>query len=208
MICVPVKKREINLLLKNLKSAGKLGDIVEIWFDRLENLDDSNLKKIFARKHTPFIYKLENPSNIKKILPYGVEFIDLDISTKPEIIRLIRKTSPSTKIIMSFHDFKATPPSQVLKKIAKKMIEAGADIVKIAAYAKTFQNSLTMLEFLSHLSEKNIKAICLCMGKEGRITRATGHLFGNYLMYAPVRLSDRTAEGQITAEKLKKIIWL
>ena len=42
------------------------------------------------------------------------------------------------------------------------------------------------------------------MGKCGKITRATGHLFGNYLMYAPLDEKDKTASGQIILKELKK----
>jgi 3-dehydroquinate dehydratase len=40
------------------------------------------------------------------------------------------------------------------------------------------------------------------MGEKGRITRLAGHLFGNYLMYAPLDLRGKTAEGQVNVKEL------
>jgi 3-dehydroquinate dehydratase-1 len=79
-----------------------------------------------------------------------------------------------------------------------------ADIVKIATFANDMTDSLRMLHLLSKISPKQ-KAILICMGRKGRITRTAGHLFGNYLMYAPLSLREKTADGQITAKELKEI---
>jgi 3-dehydroquinate dehydratase len=44
------------------------------------------------------------------------------------------------------------------------------------------------------------------MGKHGEITRTAGHIFGNYLMYAPLNESQKTAKGQLTVSELKKYV--
>lgn len=205
MICAPIQKKISNDVLQSIKSAQKSVDLLEIWFDEIRDFSDSALRKIFSLKKLPLIYKWQgNKQNLQKVLAYQPEYIDLDLKTAPSIIREVAKTSPGTKIILSFHDFKSTPPNSQLNSIAKKMISKGADIVKIATYASTINDSLRMLEFLSHLAPKQ-KTICLCMGKMGEITRTTGHLFGNYLMYAPISSKDRTASGQVLAGDLKKI---
>lgn len=205
MICAPLKKKTVFSLLKSLREAQKVVDIIEVWFDELGELNEEKLNKIFADKRLPFIYKCQRPENIEKILQKKIEFIDLDISTPAKVIKEIRKKSPKTLLIISFHDFNQTPPTKTLKNIAKKMKSKGADIIKIATQAKTFEDSIRMLSFLSELHAKGEKAICLCMGAKGEITRTAGHLLGNYLMYAPIKDSDKTAPGQIIVNKLK---WL
>lgn len=202
MICIPIKKKSPDSLEKNLKTAQKLADIIEIWFDELENLHEKDLKKIFNQKKRPFIYKSTKLSNLEKILRYRLEYIDLDLSTPIKIIQKVKNISPKTKIILSFHDYKKTPPKNELWKKIDKMLEKKAEIVKIACYANKYTDSLTMMEVLSELYNKDQKAICLCMGEEGKITRTAGHLLGNYLMYAPIKISEKTAKGQITAAKL------
>lgn len=203
MICAPIKKTSKNEVIKNLKEAQKLVDIIEIWFDEVKNIDEDFFKKIFSLKKKPFIYKSSsNLENIKKILSNKIEFIDLDVSCPIKIIEEVQRLNPKTKIILSFHDFNKTPSTQILKKIIKKMLIKKADIVKLATYAKDFNDSLRILALLEELNKNKIKAICLCMGKEGRITRTSGHLFGNYLMYAPIKTEDKTADGQISVKEL------
>ncbi|MFA7685822.1 MAG: type I 3-dehydroquinate dehydratase [Candidatus Gracilibacteria bacterium] len=205
MICVPLKQKTCLALSKELNKAQKIADLIEIWFDELGDLDDQKIKRIISHNKKPIIYKSQGAlTNIKNILSHKINFIDLDILTDHKTINYVRKNFPKTKIIISFHDFKKTPDSKSLQKIANKISKKGADIIKIATYAKSSEDSFRMLEFLAGLSQKK-EAICLCMGKHGLITRTSGHLFGNYLMYAPLVLEDKTADGQITAKELSEI---
>lgn len=205
MICVPIKQNKTEALFKEFKKAQKVADFIEIWFDELSDFDLKELKKNLAKNKTPIIYKSQGYlAKINEVLSLGIELIDLDISTDKKTINSISQNFPNTKIIISSHDFKKTPPLKMLQKIANEIIKKGADIIKIATFAKSPLDSFIMLEFLSELSRKH-KSICLCMGKNGLITRASGHLFGNYLMYAPLDLKSKTAEGQITAKELKEI---
>ena len=206
MICVPVKQKKTELIIKNIKKTHNLADIIEIWFDELgKNLTQSNVDKILNSNKKPIIYKSSgNPRNIKKILKEKVSFIDLDIKTPKTIIGFIKTHFKATKIIISCHDFAKTPDTKTLKKIFTTALKKGADIVKIATYAKKIEDSFRILALLSELSQKN-KVIFLCMGKYGTITRTTGHLFGNYLMYAQLTIRDKTAEGQVQAQELRKI---
>lgn len=204
MFCVPIKNKAE--FFKNFKKAQKRADIIEIWFDKL-NFNENDLKKVFSIKKKPIIYKTEPKlKNLEKILKYKPEYIDIDINLEKTIIKKIKNAAPKMEIIMSFHNFKGTPKDNELNKIVRKMIQKGADIVKIAGYAGDFSDSLRMLNFLEKLSRKKIKAICLCMGENGKITRTVGHIMGNYLTYAPLRLEGKTADGQISLSELKKII--
>lgn len=205
MICVPINKKTFAAVLKDFKKAQKVADIIEIWFDNVK-IGHPDLRKVFASKKVPLIYKHTGPTkNIEKVLAYKIDYIDIDYKSQQSLIKKIRTISPKTKIIISFHDFKKTPQNLVLTKIAKDMQKKGADIIKLATYANDFNDSFRMLNFLKEISQKS-KAICLCMGEKGRITRITGHLFGNYLMYAPLSNADKTAGGQLTIKELKTLI--
>lgn len=201
-MCIPIKKKTIAAVLKDLQAAAKEANLVEIWFDELE---PKHFAKIFHQSKLPIIYKATS-KNIDEVLRFKPDYIDLDISTSIATVKKVKEISPRTKIILSFHDFKKTPPESELKKIISKLLNKGADIVKIATQAKNISDSFTMLELLKQTTDKGQRAIFLCMGKEGLITRTSGHLFGNYLMYAPLKSSDKTAPGQLTVKELKKII--
>jgi 3-dehydroquinate dehydratase type I len=206
MICIPIKSKDTASLLKSFTLAQKEADVIEVWFDELRDLSAKSLGKIFSKKKKPIIYKSTNPSkNLKAILGMDVDFVDLDIATAPAFIKTV-KAHPKTQLIISYHDFKKTPTIKKLKEIAQKAEKLKADIIKISTFARTFTDSLRMLQLLDDLTQSNKRAICICMGKQGRLTRVTGHLLDNYLMYAPLTKEEKTAAGQITAKELKKII--
>ena len=205
MICVPIRKKRINSILKILSLAEKEADLTEVFFDEINNLNTEKLNIIFSQKRKPIIYKsYANKEKIDQVLEFKPEYIDLDIKTSLSIIKSVKVKSPKTKIIISYHNFEKTPEIKDLKKIIKEMKKKGADIYKIATYANDFTDSLRILSFLSEIKEQKLDAICLAMGKAGKITRATGHLLGNYLMYAPLDQNDKTASGQIILKELKK----
>lgn len=200
MICAPIKKQTTSSLIKAIKEAQKYVEVVEVWFDELKSLNDKDLKNIFAIKTHPFIYKCQNIENIETILKFKPEYIDLDIDTPS---KFIKKIGPKTSLIISYHNFKKTPSTKTLKALAKKIKSKGADIIKIATQANDFEDSIRMLSFLSELHEKGERAICVCMGEKGQITRTAGLTLGNYLMYAPIKESDASAPGQLTVKQLQ-----
>jgi 3-dehydroquinate dehydratase type I len=199
---IPFQKSNV----KNIKDA----DIFEIWFDRI---DSKHYPEIFKKIKKPIIYKIEkinnkNLKNLKKNIIKKSKYIDIDLNAsvkaEKDLIKKIKKINPKIKVIISYHNFKETPYEKDLKKIYRKMLSQKADIVKFATQAKKISDSFRMLDFLSSLNGKKQKAICLCMGNEGLLTRISGHLFGNYLMYFSMDEKSKTAEGQITIKKFKK----
>ena len=229
MICIPIKTKNFKKLMEDFRISQGFGNLVEIWFDEIpeKDLTEQNLKKILQLKKKPIIYKTQAIASVPTIKKFceakhqfKIDYIDMDIETPVNLIKTIKKLSPKSKIIISYHNFKSTPKDNELKRIAKKCLKKGADIIKIAAFAKTVKDSIRMLKFLEqtkrsfvlankgfcvskNTSTVKVKAICLCMGEKGRITRMAGHLFGNYLMYAPLELKKETAEGQIDVKKLR-----
>ncbi len=206
MICVPIRKKTLPSLLSNIKKANKLADVIEIWFDEVPSLTEDKIDKILKATKKPVLYKhTGNKEVLKKLLTKEIAYIDLDLKEKPKLIQGVKKSTPKTTIIISFHDFKKTPSVSELSKLVAKMKKFGADVIKIAATANSFSDSTRMLSFLSQLRAQEQKAICLCMGKEGKITRLTGHLLGNYLMYAAITERDKTASGQLLARELRDV---
>lgn len=198
LICIPIKERKTAQIIKSLKKAQEIGDIIEIWPETAEHLP--KLKQYISK---PILYKASGDEDLSEIFKIPkVDYLDLDISTPKKFIGKIKSEHPKVKIVISFHDFKKTPPKKELQKIVQKMLKNGADIVKIATTAKKFEDGLEILDLLNELTAKNISAICLAMGKEGKFTRVAGQFLGNYLMYAPLRLGQSTAPGQITAKEL------
>ena len=133
IICASIREKTTDSFIKAIKEARKHVEVIEVWLDELKPLKNEDLKKIFTIKARPFIYKCKNPENIAAVLKFKPQYIDLDIETPSEIIK---KIGPETTKIISYHNFKKTPSTGILKSIAKKIKEKGADIIKIAAQAK------------------------------------------------------------------------
>ncbi|MBT4917460.1 type I 3-dehydroquinate dehydratase [Candidatus Peregrinibacteria bacterium] len=203
MICIPIRRKTYKSALETFIMAQKKADVIEVWFDEIKDLTDENLSKLFKTKKVPVLYKYQDGKNFERIIQFKPEFIDFDLNSSKTLINKARKISPKSKIIVSNHDFDKTPETKDLLKVLKQMHQKGADICKIATYANKISDSIRML---SLLSQQNSSTIMICMGKEGRITRTTGHLFGNYLMYASLTPRDRTAEGQLTVDQLTEIL--
>lgn len=209
-LCVPIKKYKVRDVISQLKKAEKEADIIEIWLDEISDLNESGERQIALISTKPLLYKVSK-INIKKIEHLlkaikNIEYLDLDISTKKNIIKKIKEKFPQIQLIISHHDFKKTPTQKELIGLVETIFTKGADIAKIATKANKIEDSLNMLSLLSQLTKNGQKSICLCMGKLGRLTRITGHLLGNYLMYAPMCEADKTAPGQLTLKELKQIL--
>jgi len=202
MITAVIRTKSLKILKNEIKKAEK-ADLIEIWFDELD-INKIDLKALLKSIKKPVIYKYTGPiENIELVLNSGAAYIDLDLSTPKKTIENIKNAHPNTKIILSFHDFKTTPKTGAIESILKRMRQKGADISKVATLAKTFEDSLRLLATLSKQEEKTI---IIGMGEKGKITRLTGHLLGNYLMYAATSNSTKTADGQLTIDEMQSLI--
>ncbi|MEK7673432.1 MAG: type I 3-dehydroquinate dehydratase [Patescibacteria group bacterium] len=201
-LCIPIKK------IKDFTAAQKLADLTEIWFDEISGLSVTQLLKLKLQKLKPILYKVTTSKNLELILKSKlIDFIDFDISTNDKVIRDFKLQHPGIKLIISSHNFKSTPELPILKKLAAKILQKKADIIKIATQSNSFKDSLKILKLLNDLTQDGHPAICLAMSKEGEFTRIAGQFLGNYLMYAPLNMADSTAPGQIPAKILKKLIF-
>jgi len=208
-ICIPIKKKTIKEVIFLLEKVPKMANMVEVWFEEIDDLKDSDIKKIidFAHnKQKKLIYKYKDNKQIfGKIIEFLPDFIDIDIKTEEKTIMSVKNAKNRPEIIISHHDFSSTPPIKKLIELHEEAIKKGADVVKIATTALNLEDSLRILEFLGKTAEKT-RTIALCMGKEGRITRETGLLFGNWLTYVALSKDEITADGQLTVEEFNKLL--
>lgn len=190
-ICVPIREKNAKRFLAEFSKAENVADVIEIWFDEVKTSPE--LLSRIQKSKKPILYKVTSPNPNLEI---KADYIDFDLNSKP----IAHK-----KLIISYHNFDETPSDKELEKIIKKMSKHKPYIYKIATKAKDFSDSLRMLKLLNTLTLTGKRAICICMGKEGKITRAAGHLFGNYLMFAPLDEKNASAPGQLTLKDLRKI---
>jgi 3-dehydroquinate dehydratase-1 len=115
-------------------------------------------------------------------------------------LRNVRALSPAlgaarqqgVKVIVSCHDFTATPSAARLQEILRRAADAGADIIKIAARADTVAALHRLLALLAGKTPRPLSV--MAMGRYGKVSRLLFAQAGSVLNYA--YLGTANASGQ------------
>ncbi|KAJ9513859.1 hypothetical protein QJQ45_020935 [Haematococcus lacustris] len=108
----------------------------------------------------------------------------------------------SCKVILSSHNFAATPSGPQLQQLAADMHAAGADIVKIATMAQDISDTATVLALLDN---PPVPTIALAMGERGLLTRILAAKYGAYLTFAALAPGRESAPGQPNLQQLRQL---
>ena len=131
-----------------------------------------------------------------------VDAIDVEIDAQDG--RDIIKRARGKTVIISEHDFSGTPSESRLSSIVKRARSMGADIVKIAAMARSRGDAARLMRFAAGRREN---LVAISMGEYGAVSRIAAPLFGSLFTYTFV--SRRVAPGQLplkeTAALLRKL---
>jgi shikimate dehydrogenase/3-dehydroquinate dehydratase type I len=153
--------------------------------------------------------KIQKMALLKEAIKLGADFIDIELAEGNAAIRelhaLCAKKGGVTKIIISYHDVKATPSLTKLKEIFNKCAKAKPAIVKIVTMAKTPEDNLRVLSLIPYAQKHSQEIIALCMGNKGRISRTVAPLLGNYLSFATLEQEGQSAPGQFIVGEMKQI---
>lgn len=142
-----------------------------------------------GHKDTPNEVRL---CSLQTAIDLGADYVDIEIESSG----LIRR-GQRTKLIVSYHNFLCTPLD--LSAIFTRIVQAGADIAKIATKANSIVDNLRVLDVVRRAT---IPCIGLCMGEPGTISRILGRKFGSLLTYAPLDPAKATAPGQLSLDEI------
>ncbi len=126
------------------------------------------------------------------LLPHA-DAVDVELSSTKVLAAIAPVAKKAKKtLVVSFHDFSRTPPPAVLLGIVTRARRAGADVVKIAAYARKAADVRALGAFTAAHARKNL--ITIAMGKEGAVSRILFPVLGSLVTFS----SDGapTAPGQ------------
>jgi len=105
-------------------------------------------------------------------------------------------------MIMSYHNFQATPEGEALVAKFAEAERLGADIAKVAVMPKSPGDVLTLLGAVWRADEAgSIPLIGMSMGGFGAVSRMVGGVFGSALTFAVGK--SASAPGQIPIEDLR-----
>jgi 3-dehydroquinate dehydratase-1 len=208
------------LPLRSLKTLREQGaDILEARIDLFRSTEIEyiikSLKRIKQTSHLPIIGTIRRPADggrksmpentrleiFKAIIPL-VDCVDgeIDAPITDEVIRLAKRRKK--KVIISYHNFKETPPDQQLVKLIRKGKAKGGDIIKLALMSRTEEDVTRLLGLTYQHRDDHI--ITISMGKKGQITRVIAPFFGSLLTYGYV--DSPVAPGQLSIGELKKMM--
>lgn len=133
----------------------------------------------------------------------AAELVDLEMGGPADGVQAVQAAARQhgLTVVLSFHDFRATPP---LDDLVQRFLQAerlGADVAKVAVMPRSMADVLTLLTATQQASERlSIPLVSMSMGAQGAISRICGGAFGSALSFG-VGLAP-SAPGQLPAPGL------
>ena len=215
-VCVSIPPKTVDETFCLIAQAeAQHADLIEI---RLDGLNKRNrIADIPSCSQTPLIAtnksivcngnfsgsETERQKVLMEAARNGFEYVDVDLGTtkQTELIRNLHEVG--AKVIVSFHDFEQTPTLLQLGKVLEEQVALGADVCKIITTARSVEDNLITLNFVSEASKK-AKLVCFAMGELGKHSRLVSPVFGAFFTYASLDEKRKTAKGQLTIEEMKR----
>jgi 3-dehydroquinate dehydratase-1 len=116
-----------------------------------------------------------------------VDLVDFEMSNDAGHVQQVREMSRAAglPLILSFHDFRATPPLGELLARFDRAQQLGADVAKIAVMPTRMDDVLTLLSATLQASRAlSIPVVSMSMGPLGAVTRLSGWAFGSAMTFA------------------------
>lgn len=214
-ICVSVLPKTVAGALELIEKAENRGaDFIEVRLDSLR--EHHELCDIAGCSKAPLIAtnrsvkchgnfrgsEVKHKQILLNAAKNGFEYVDVELSTSnlKDIVHNLHEMS--VKSIVSFHDFDHTPSLPQMEEILTKEIANGADVCKVVTTAKSVNDNLVVLDFVSKAC-KSVRAVCFSMGERGKISRLMAPLFGSFFTFASLEKGEETASGQLTIEEMR-----
>lgn len=215
--CLPIiseDKSEITTLIDRYSGEYRW---FEIWLDYLDGDLKSFLREL-TQKHSSklvILFRRKNlePSKlnlemVKGLIAICVEndlLIDFDVNAQADLIEYTRSQFSNARLLLSYHNYSATPDSDFLEDILAKMNKFQASIYKIACMTDSLDDALLLMIIGQKLKLSGKNCIVLGMGEFGLMTRIFGAKYLNYMNFAPLNKEQASAPGQLTIGELQVI---
>jgi 3-dehydroquinate dehydratase I len=187
-------------------------DLFELRLDRLADVIDQLERKI-SRLRAPLIITARHPQEgganklsarqrrdlLTRFLNYA-DHVDIELRSA-YALRALLSSAKKRKVrrIISFHNFKSTPPQRILVAKARAAQAEGANIFKVATRTDTPVQLARLLNFITN-KEANLPVAAMGIGKLGAISRVLLTRAGSVLVYASLA-APTDIEGQLSLEQ-------
>lgn len=218
-ICVSIAEKELPRALELARVTAPQADVVEIRLDALPSPDAVPFLEALPGVKLLFTCRPEwegggyagsEESRIAILAgaaAAGATFVDIELRTVAELrTNLIQSAQKcGTKVIVSWHDFKATASAQALASILQEQYRSGADWGKIVTTPRDFRDVLRVLALQEAAAEVGFPLCAFCMGKIGMISRVATLGLGGAMTYAAPDGGQVAAPGQMPLVSLRTI---
>lgn len=149
--------------------------------------------------------------NIALVRSGAVDAVDVEFFLDEAQGRRVQDAAAErgVKVVLSSHDFEATPPAGELVSRLRAMQARGGDVLKVAVMPRDAGDVLALLqathEFTSGEAERPV--IAIAMGGLGVVSRMAGGVFGSAATFGSVGRCA-SAPGQVPADALVRIVRL
>lgn len=221
-LAVPISAKDLKSCKEQITAAAKAeAQMLELRTDYIEGLNIEKLCQIFKAARIaalPIIVTCRDgseggqnnlaPDIRKQILIEAIKLeanlIDCEyanfVKDFGQPIKKALAENKKTKLILSAHNF--STPFEKLNDIYDDMFAAyPAAIAKTAYKANHINDCFAALDILKKYGDK---AIAICMGPAGVISRIIAKKLSAFLTFASCGENQETAAGQLTLEKMKK----
>lgn len=222
MICVSIQEPSFERCKQMMLSlAAKGADrIAELRADLCHFTPEQVSLLVAANPHTIVTSRVEsdNPSlsfnRLCAAIEAGAEYIDTELEYPDDLQLQLRNRARSagTKLIVSWHNFSATPPLKQLLEVYHICAEKGADVVKIVTTANSLidaTRTMRLYRSVARLPRKRDNRpplAAFAMGSAGKFTRYLSLKLGSPLSYTYPDGANATAPGQYSESQLAALL--
>ena len=140
---------------------------------------------------------------LTRFLPHA-DYVDVELCSVFALRSLLKLAEQkNVRRIISFHNFKSTPPPRILSAKARAAKVHGANIFKVATRANTPIQLARLLDFIAR-KDVELPVIAMGIGKLGAISRVLLARAGSVLVYASIA-GGTDIEGQLSLEQLRAL---
>jgi len=191
-------------------------DLFELRLDRLADIIEQ-LENKLPRLRAPLIITARHPQEggaknltlgqrrdlLTRFLPHA-QYVDVELRSAFALRPLLGLAQEKrVRRIISFHDFKSTPPLRVLAAKAHAARAHGANIFKTATRTDTPKQLARLLQLVA-TEDVDLPVSAMGIGNLGAISRVLLARAGSVLVYASI--TARTdLEGQLSLEQLRAL---
>jgi 3-dehydroquinate dehydratase-1 len=217
VICIPIIAKDTKEALGKISMANALADAIEIRLDAMESFD---LEEMIDRSGRPVIVTYRSrregglgnadfgtiSRHLLRAAELGADFLDVEYRMPFAYRREVFGKRGRSRVIASLHLPRNTPGAVELETILQRLSSTGADVVKIVTRAVAPEDNLRVLGLIPKARRMGVEIVAFCMGPLGRVSRVASAVLGGYLTFACLAPEEESAEGQIPAAEMKRLM--